>query len=81
MTNVDHHVQVVRRALRPLPGAKADWQILQEVANLLGANWNYANPAAVLAEIASSNPLYAGLSVELLGKQGVRTQEQEVAHA
>ena len=28
MTNIDHHVQAIRHALRPLPGAKADWEIL-----------------------------------------------------
>ncbi|TMB76046.1 MAG: NADH-quinone oxidoreductase subunit NuoG, partial [Chloroflexi bacterium] len=27
MTNIDHHVQAIRQALRPLPGAKADWEI------------------------------------------------------
>src|SRR5215472_9008932 len=28
MTNIDHHIQAIRRALRPLPGARADWEIL-----------------------------------------------------
>ncbi len=81
MTNVDHHVQVVRRALRPLPGAKADWEILVALANRLGQSWTYANPRDIFAEIAESNPFYAGLTYEDLGKQGVRTQEQEVARA
>ncbi len=81
MTNLDHHVQVIRRALRPLPGAKADWEILSLLATKLGANWTYASPADVLREIAATNPFYAGLSYELLGLQGVRTQEQEVTHA
>ena len=84
MTNVDHHVQVVRRALRPLPGAKADWEILSALASSLGADWTYASPREILLEIADTNPFYTGLSVEDLGMQGVRTQEQpqqEVAHA
>src|SRR5256884_7058362 len=33
MTNIDHHVQAIRHVLRPLPGAKADWEILTEIAN------------------------------------------------
>lgn len=81
MTNVDHHVQVVQRALRPLPGAKADWEILVALANRLGQSWTYANPGDIFAEIAENNPFYAGLTYEDLGKQGVRTQEQEVARA
>jgi NADH-quinone oxidoreductase subunit G len=81
MTNVDHHVQAIRRALRPLPGAKTDWEILMALARHLGKPWSYSGPRDVLREIADSNPFYAGLTWEDLGEQGVRTQEQEVAHA
>jgi NADH-quinone oxidoreductase subunit G len=81
MTNVDHHVQAVRRALRPLPGAKADWEILIALANHLGQKWTYTSPQDVLREIAARNPFYSGLSWEDLGAQGVRTLEQEVVHA
>jgi NADH-quinone oxidoreductase subunit G len=81
MTNIDHHVQKIVHALRPLPGAMADWEILTRLANQLGQKWNYANPQDVLLEIAATNAFYSGLTWEDLGAQGVRTQEQEVAHA
>jgi NADH-quinone oxidoreductase subunit G len=81
MTNVDHHVQAIRRALRPLPGARADWEILVELASHFGQQWNYDSPRDILSEIADSNPFYTGLTWEDLGTQGVRTQEQEVARA
>jgi len=81
MTNVDHHVQAIRHALRPLPGARADWEILTALARSLGQKWNYNSPQEVLLGIAATNPFYAGLTWEGLGAQGVRTQEQEVAHA
>ena len=81
MTNIDHHVQAIRRALRPLPGAKADWEIFIELAKHLGQKWSYSGPQDVLREIGETNPLYAGLTWEALGLQGVRTQEQEVARA
>ena len=74
MTNVDHHVQAIRHALRPLPGAKADWEILVALANVLGQKWTYNSPQEVLLEIANTNPFYTGLTWEDLG---VRTQEQE----
>jgi NADH-quinone oxidoreductase subunit G len=80
MTNIDHHVQAILHALRPLPGAKADWEILNALANHLGHKWNYTSPQEILLEIAKTNPFYAGLTWEGLRPQGVRTQEQEVAH-
>ena len=80
MTNLDHHVQAIRSALRPLPGAKADWEILTLLAQALGHNWSYNDPQEILQEIAESNPFYAGLNWDDLGLQGIRiTQEQEVA--
>src|SRR5207244_5950530 len=56
MTNIDHHVQAIRRALRPLPGAKPDWEILTEIAKYLGQKWTYSSPRDILLEIAASNP-------------------------
>ena len=81
MTNIDHHVQAIRRALRPLPGAKADWEIITEIARHSGHKWSYGSPQEIFSEIAASNSFYAGLEWEDLGAQGVRTQEQEVARA
>jgi NADH-quinone oxidoreductase subunit G len=78
MTNIDHHVQAIRHALRPLPGAKADWEILAEIAKYLGQKWTYTSPQNVLLEIAGSNAFYSGLTWESLGAQGVRTQEKEI---
>ncbi|HEY4034823.1 MAG TPA: NADH-quinone oxidoreductase subunit NuoG [Ktedonobacteraceae bacterium] len=80
MTNIDHHIQAIRRALRPLPGAKVDWEILTTLARRMGEQWTYASPRDIFLEIADSNPFYTGLIWEDLGLQGVRTQEQEVAH-
>jgi len=81
MTNIDHHVQAIHHALRPLPGAKADWEIITEIARRIGHKWSYSSPQAIFLEIADSNPFYSGLTWEDLGAQGVRTSEQEVAHA
>jgi predicted molibdopterin-dependent oxidoreductase YjgC len=81
MTNVDHHVQAIWHAMRALPGAKADWEIISEIARRMGHKWSYASPQEVLLEIVAENPFYAGLTWEGLRPYGVRTQEQEVARA
>ncbi|HYK85133.1 MAG TPA: molybdopterin-dependent oxidoreductase, partial [Ktedonobacteraceae bacterium] len=83
MTNVDHHIQAIRHALRPLPGAKADWEIITNLARHIGSKWSYSSPQEVFLEISDTNPLYHGLEWEDLGLQGIRTheQEEEAAHA
>ncbi len=84
MTNIDHHVQAIRRTLRPLPGARADWEILIELAQYLGTHWEYESPRDILLEIAQDTPFYTSLTWEDLGAQGMRTQErqeQEITHA
>jgi len=67
-TNTERRVQLFHAALAPLQGAKADWEILQQLANRLGANWSYSSPAEIFAEMASLTPQYAGMSHERLEK-------------
>src|SRR5260370_4512114 len=44
MTNIDHHVQAIRHALRPLPGSKAVWEILTTIAKYLCQQCTYTTP-------------------------------------
>ncbi len=72
-TNTERCVQAVRQAMRPLPGPKADWEILTALGQRLGQNWNYASARAILNEIASVAPIYSGLSWDVVSKsQGIR---------
>jgi NADH-quinone oxidoreductase chain G len=72
-TNTERAVQAVRQAMRPLAGAKADWEILTALGRRLGQEWTYTHPRQVLAEIAQVAPIYSGLSWELVSKsQGIR---------
>jgi NADH-quinone oxidoreductase chain G len=71
-TNTERCVQVVRQAMQPLQGARADWEILSGVARALGLDWTYLSPAQILAEIARTTPLYAGASRRALGASGAR---------
>ncbi|MBF6590372.1 MAG: NADH-quinone oxidoreductase subunit NuoG [Ktedonobacterales bacterium] len=71
-TNTERCVQVVRRAMIELPGARADWAILAGVAKAMGLDWSVASPADVLREIARTVPIYAGASRRALGAEGAR---------
>src|SRR5947208_15836185 len=62
MTNIDHHVQAIRHALRPLPGAKPDWEILIEIAKFPGQKWTYSSRQELLLEIDASNPFESTLT-------------------
>jgi len=65
-TNTERRIQRVRKALDPREGTLPDWQILQLVANRLGAGWNYRSPEEVMDEIAAVTPQYGGVSYERL---------------
>ncbi|HEX8109524.1 MAG TPA: molybdopterin-dependent oxidoreductase, partial [Kofleriaceae bacterium] len=71
-TNTERCVQVVRQAMQPLPGAKADWEILLGLARALGLGWTYLSPAEILSEIGRTTPLYAGVTRRALGDKGAR---------
>lgn len=58
-TNTERRVQRLYKALPELGDAKADWWILQEVANRLGADWQYGHPSEIFAEMASLSPLFS----------------------
>ena len=71
-TNTERRVQIVRPAL-PAPGeARQDWDILQDLARRLGADWSYSGPAAIFEEMASLTPSYAGMSHARLETGGLQ---------
>jgi formate dehydrogenase major subunit len=75
-TNTERRIQRLYEVFEPLSGTKPDWQIIQEIANRLGAGWNYQHPSEVMAEIASLTPLFAGVTYEKL--EGYKTLQWPV---
>jgi formate dehydrogenase major subunit len=65
-TNTERRIQRFYQVLEPLGDSKPDWMIFQELANKLGANWNYKHPGEIMEEAASLAPLFAGISYERL---------------
>ncbi|MHB1628798.1 MAG: formate dehydrogenase subunit alpha [Bacilli bacterium] len=60
-TNTERRIQRLHKALEPLGQSRPDWEILQSVANRLGAGWMYGGPAEIMQEAASLAPLFAGV--------------------
>ncbi|MFC3525123.1 formate dehydrogenase subunit alpha [Marinococcus halophilus] len=64
--NTERRIQRLYKALDPLGNSKPDWEILQLVANRMGADWNYSHPSEIMAEAASLCPFFEGVSYERL---------------
>jgi formate dehydrogenase alpha subunit len=71
-TNTERRVHLVRPALPPKKGARTDLDILVELARRAGADWAYADPAAVFDEMAQLTPSYAGISHTRLEQGGLQ---------
>jgi len=70
-TSTDRRVQRVRKAVNPPGEAKADWEIICELAKKLGAKgFDFSSPEEIMAEIARVTPSYAGVTYERLDKEG-----------
>ena len=65
-TSTERRIQRIYRAMDPLGESKPDWEIIQLIANRMGANWNYKHPSEVMDEVAKLTPLFAGVNYERL---------------
>jgi formate dehydrogenase major subunit/formate dehydrogenase alpha subunit len=61
-TNSERRVQRVRKAVEPPGEARADWEILTDLARACGQDWGYASAAEVYDELARWAPKFAGIS-------------------
>ncbi|MDO5529902.1 MAG: formate dehydrogenase subunit alpha [Paracoccus sp. (in: a-proteobacteria)] len=68
-TNAERRINRVRRVMAPLNGY-ADWEVTQLLANAMGAGWHYTHPSQIMDEIAATTPSFAGVSYELLEREG-----------
>jgi len=61
-TNAARRVQYTDAGLKPPGQAKPDWQILQEMANAMGAQWQYTSSDDIWEEIRKAAPVFSGIS-------------------
>ena len=76
-TSTERRIQRLYQVFEPLQGSRPDWQIIQDVANHLGADWQYQHPSEIYREIASLTPLFAGVTYERL--EGYKSLQWPVA--
>lgn len=87
-TNTDRRVQRVRRAIPPRGQARADWEIICDLARRIEARlgrpntafWDYSHPSEVLEEMGSVVPEYAGVKYWRIEKQGLQTPVWDDEH-
>lgn len=62
ISNTERRVQLMHRVVTPAGDVREDWWIIQELANRLGAGWNFHNAEEIFEEIRRVTPSYAGLT-------------------
>jgi formate dehydrogenase major subunit len=76
-TSTERRIQRLYQVFEPLGKSRPDWQIITEIANRMGAGWNYSHPSEIYKEIASLTPTMAGVTYERL--EGYKTLQWPVA--
>ena len=72
-TNGERRIQLVRQAVPPPGGARADWEVIRDVANAMGAHWSHETPSDVMDEIAQVAPnLFGGVTYARLEPDGLQ---------
>ena len=73
-TNTERRVQRVRKAVKSPGEARADWDIVCDVAKRMGshAGWDYTSPEKIMDEIAALTPSYAGISYDRIETKGLQ---------
>jgi formate dehydrogenase major subunit/formate dehydrogenase alpha subunit len=61
-----------RKAVEPPGRAKPDWEILQAVAQRIGADWDYSNSEQIWNEVADLSPRFTGIRYERIRQEGIQ---------
>jgi predicted molibdopterin-dependent oxidoreductase YjgC len=69
-TNGERRIQRVRQGINPPGTARPDHFIVQDIANALGANWNYESAEDIWNEVRQVAPNFAGISYDRMELEG-----------
>jgi predicted molibdopterin-dependent oxidoreductase YjgC len=79
-TNTERRVQLLNKAVDPPGEARPDWEIICDISTALGYPMSYPNAAAIMEEIATLVPSYAGIRHERLGNGGLQWPVPDTSH-
>jgi predicted molibdopterin-dependent oxidoreductase YjgC len=68
-SNTERRVQMMHRVVQPGGANRDDWWIITEIANRMGASWNYTCAKDIFEEVRKVTPSYAGITYERLEKE------------
>lgn len=71
-TNCERRVQKLKRGFKPIYDSKADWEIICELANYWGSDFDYPQAKDITSEIAEVVPIYSGFKCEQIDENGKR---------
>ncbi len=69
-TNTDRRVQLAQKAVEPPGQARADWEVIADLARRMGYPMEYRSTEEIFTELASLSPSIAGISHERLRREG-----------
>ncbi len=71
-TSTERRVQRVRKAIDSVGDARQDWQIIADIADVLGYEMSYSSVSEIMDEIAQVTPSYGGMSYNRIDKIGLQ---------
>ena len=72
-TNTERRIERIRKVIKPVGQARADWQIISEIAKRAGYKaMDYSHPSQIMDEIAKLTPIYGGISYDRLDPFGLQ---------
>ncbi len=71
-TNTERRIQKFEKAIDPPGEAKSDWEIIVNIAGIMGHDFSYKNTKEIMDEIASVTPIYGGIHYDRLDKYGLQ---------
>jgi len=70
-TNTERRVQRIRKAVDPPGQVLEDWKITCEIGTQMGYSMSYKNSKAIMEEISSVTPSYAGITYDRIEYEGI----------
>lgn len=80
-TNTERRCEMIKKVIDPPGAARADWQIICEVARACGyKSMNFSHPSKIMEEIMKVTPIYGGMPYDRLTPHGLQWPCPDLEH-